>query len=69
MMPMLVLLIMGRAHVFHLVDAAALGAALDGALLGHAEPEHVVRVGGEAGAAGELLGAEGFDCYGVVEGS
>jgi hypothetical protein len=38
------------ADVLHLVDAAALGASLDGALAGHVEPVNDVGVGGEAGS-------------------
>jgi hypothetical protein len=58
-----------RAHVFHLVYAAALGAALDGAVAGHDEPCDDVGVGGAARAAGVLLVAERLDDDGVVEGT
>lgn len=55
--------------VLHLVDAAALGASLNGALLGQTEPDDDVGVGGRAGAASELLLAGGADQDGVLQGS
>jgi hypothetical protein len=39
------------ADVLHLVDAAALGAALDRSVAGGGEPDDDVGVGGRAGAA------------------
>jgi hypothetical protein len=55
------------ADVLHLVDGAALGAALDGAVARGGEPDDNVRVGGVAGAALVLLVAEGLDDDGVVQ--
>ena len=69
LMSVSMLVLVRRANVLHPVDAAALRAALDGSFFRHAEPEHVVRVGGVTGTAGKLLGAKGFDGDGVVEGS
>ena len=57
------------ADVLHLVDAAALGAAFDGAVAGGRQPDDGVRVGGVAGAAKILLVAEGADGDWVVESS
>jgi hypothetical protein len=53
-------------NVLHLVDGAALGAALDGAVARGGEPDDNVRVGRVAGAALVLLVAEGLDDDGVV---
>lgn len=61
--------VVGRADVLHAVDAAALGAAFDGAVAGHIEPDCDVAVGRVAGAAGELLVAGRVDDDGVVEGA
>lgn len=58
-----------RADILHLVDGAALRAALDGAVARGGEPEDDVRVGGAAGAADVLLVAEGLDDDGVREGA
>ena len=46
------------ANVLHLVDGAALGAALDGAVAGGGEPDDNVRVGRVTGAAKVLLVTE-----------
>ena len=56
-----------RSDVLHLVDAAALGAALDGAVARRGEPDDGVRVDGVAGAAEVLLVAKRLDDDGVVE--
>lgn len=53
--------------VFHLVDGAALGAALDGAVAGAGQPDDDVGVGWVAGAAEVLLVTEGLDGDGVVD--
>lgn len=58
-----------RADVLHAVDAAALGAAFDGAAAGHIEPANDVAVGWEACAPGELLVTGRVDNDGVVEGA
>jgi hypothetical protein len=55
------------ADVLHLVDGAALGAALDGAVARGGEPDDNVRVGGVAGATLVLLVAVGLDDDGVVQ--
>lgn len=39
------------SDILHLVDGAALGAALDGAVAGAGQPDDDVGVGGAAGAA------------------
>ena len=54
-----------RAYILHLIHGAADGAPLARALAVHAQPEGVVGVGGAAGAAGELLEAEGVYGDGV----
>jgi len=56
----MVVVVLG-ANVLHLVDAAALGATLDGAVAGHTQPCDTVGVGGESGAAGKLLVAGRLD--------
>lgn len=58
-----------RADVVHLVDGAALGAALDGAVARAGQPDDDVGVGRVAGAAKVLLVAEGLDGDGVVDGA
>lgn len=55
--------------VVHLVDGAALGAALDRAVARHGQPGDDVRVGRAAGAASVLLVTEGADDNGVVHGA
>ena len=55
-----------RTDVLHLVDGAALGAALDGAVAGGGEPDDNVRVGRVAGATLVLLVTEGLDNDGVL---
>lgn len=55
--------------VFHLVDTATLGAALNGAVTRGGQPDDVVGVDGVAGAAEVLLVAKGLDDNGVVDGS
>lgn len=60
-----VVIVLGT-DVVHLVDTAALGASLDGALAGDAEPVDAVRVGGETSAAGELLLTSGSDHDGIL---
>lgn len=60
---------LGRANVLHLVDGAALGAALDGAVAGSGEPDDNVGVGRVASAAEVLLVTEGFDGNGVLDGA
>ena len=57
------------ANVLHLIDAAALGASLDGALTGHAQPDDGVGVSRAAGAAGVLLVTGRADEDGVVQGA
>ncbi len=67
MVPMIVRMrVLGRPNILHLVDTAALGAALDGAVARDGQPDGDVRVGWAAGAAAVLLFTEGFDDYGVV---
>ena len=56
-------------NVFHFVDGAALGAALDGAVARHGPPSNDVRVGGAAGAANVLLVAERADGNGLLHGA
>lgn len=71
-MPMIVTVavaVVRGSDILHLVDGAALGAALDGAVARGGEPEDDVRVRRAAGAADVLLVAEGFDADGVVEGA
>lgn len=58
---------LGRADVLHLVDGAALGAALDGAVAGSGEPDDDVRVGRVASAAEVLLVTERLDGDGVLK--
>lgn len=58
---------LGRADVLHLVDGAAFGAALDGAVAGGGEPDDDVRVGRVAGAAEVLLVTERLDDDGILE--
>jgi hypothetical protein len=60
-----VVVILGT-DVVHLVDAAALGASLDRALAGKAEPVNTVRVGRETSATGELLLASRSDHDGIL---
>lgn len=60
---------LGRADVLELVHAAALRAALDGAVARGGQPDHHVAVGGRARAAEVLLVAEGLDDDRVVEGA
>lgn len=48
-----------RTDVVHLVDGAALGAALDRAVARHGQPVDDVRVGGAASATDVLLVTEG----------
>lgn len=50
-----------RPDVLELVDAAALGTALDGAVARGGQPDDDVAVGGAAGAAAVLLVAERLD--------
>jgi len=57
------------ADVVHLVDGAALGASLDGTVLGDGEPYDDVAVGGASGASQVALITVGRDSDGVVEGS
>lgn len=54
-------------NVLHLVDGAALGAALDRTVAGGGEPDDNVRVGGVTGAAKVLLVTEGLDGDGVLK--
>lgn len=61
--------IVSWADVFHLVDASALGAALDRAVARGGEPEDNVRVHGNTGAADVLLVTEGLDNDRVVHGA
>lgn len=63
----IVVVILLGTDVLHLVDAAALGAPLNGALTGHTEPDDVVGVSGDTSATGELLLAGGADENGVGE--
>jgi hypothetical protein len=56
-----------RANVVHLVDGAALRAALDGAVAGGSEPDDNVGIGGVTGAAKVLLVTERLDGDGVVK--
>jgi hypothetical protein len=56
-----------RPDILHLQHVAALGAALDGSVPRHGQPDGDVGVGGEAGTAGVLLVAKGLDDDGVVE--
>lgn len=58
-----------RSDVLHLVDAAALGASLNGALAVHAQPGNDVRVGGVTSATGVLLITSRLDHDGVVQSS
>lgn len=55
--------------VVHLVDGAAFGAALNGAVARHGQPVDDVRVGGGAGATDVLLVTERADDNGVLHGS
>lgn len=57
------------ANIIHLVDASALGAALNGAALADGEPDGGVGVGGVASASEVALFTEGLDGDGVVEGA
>lgn len=57
------------ANKLHLENAAALGAALDGALLVHAEPKDLVRVLGETSASNKLLLTGGADHNGLLNGA
>lgn len=66
---MVVVVALGRADVVHLVDGAALGAALDGAVAGAGEPDDDVGVGRVTGAAKVLLVTEGLDGDRVVDGA
>lgn len=68
MMPMIMRMrVLSRPNILHLVDAAALGTALDRAIPRHGQPDRDVGVSGAAGTAAVLLVAEGFDHYGVVQ--
>lgn len=58
-----------RAHVLHLVDGAALGAALVRPVAADGQPPDVVRVSRAAGAADVLFVAEGFHHDGVGHGA
>lgn len=57
------------ANIIHLVDPTTLRAALDRAIARGGQPDDIVGVGGEAGAAEVLLVTKGLDDNGVVEGS
>jgi hypothetical protein len=61
-----VVVVILRTDVVHLVDAAALGASLDRALAGEAEPVNTVRVGRETSATSELLLASRSNHDGVL---
>ena len=58
-----------RTDVVHLVDGAALGAALDRAVARHGQPVDDVRVGGAAGATDVLLVTGRVDDDGVLWGA
>jgi hypothetical protein len=55
-----------RTNVVHLVRGSALHAARLGLLTGKSNPEHVVRIGREAGAADVLLVAGRVDNNGIL---
>lgn len=61
--------VLGGANVVHLVDAAALRAALNRAVLADGEPDGDVRIGRAAGAAEVALLAERRDGDRVVKGT
>jgi hypothetical protein len=56
-------------NVVHLVDGAALGAALDRAVARHGQPSDNVRVGGAAGATDVLLVTERANDNGLLHGA
>lgn len=58
-----------RSNVLELVYAAALWASLNWAVAGSRQPDDIVGVNRETGAAEVLLVAEGLDSDGVVESS
>jgi len=58
-----------RANVVHLVGGSALHAARLGLLAGEGDPEHIVRVSREAGAAYVLLVTSRVDGDGVLWGA
>ena len=68
-MMMVIMVVVRRANILHLVDRAALRAALDGAFAGGGEPESHVAVSRAASAAKVLLVAEALDDDGVVQGA
>ena len=55
-----------RTDVVHLVDGAALGAALDRAVARHGQPSNDVRVGRAAGATNVLLITERANDNGLL---
>ena len=57
------------SDILHLDDVAALAAALDGSVAACDEPEDLVGVGWDAGAADVLLFTEGADDDGVFHGA
>lgn len=61
--------VVGRAHVVHLVGRTTLHAARLGLFAGESDPENVVGVGREAGAAHVLLVASRVDNDGVLWGA
>lgn len=65
-MVVMVLMIILRADILEFVHRAALGAALDGTVARHGQPERHVAVGRAAGAAQVLLVAEALDDDRVV---
>lgn len=67
--PMRIMAALRRAHIFHLINTAALRAPLNRAIPARREPDDHVAVGRAAGAAQVLLVAEGLDDDGVVEGA
>lgn len=61
--------VLSRPAVVHLVDAAALWAALDWTVAGDGEPEGIVGVNWESSASKISLFTERFDDDGILHGS
>lgn len=66
-MVVVVVAIILRTDVVHLIDTAAFGATLNGAVAGASQPDDIVRVDRVTGAAEVLLVTERLDYNGVVE--